>query len=649
MEEIADNRIKSDIYLKNCITKRNEDYKVAQYCFLLGAGCSRTSGIPLGSEITSLLRKLCFTREFSISSNIFSSDKLFDEHVSELSHFVKEHEIEFTKFVTAKEKYFLDKISETNLKYDENYFPNRTLYNIQLSEERIYGNWFDEYSEDPRERAKLIERLVENSNLNGDYIVLANLISQGLIHNIFTTNFDDLINESLLSCVNIKARIYSHNEMVKFLSLGASKPNIIKLHGDYLFENIKNSVDETRSLEINMFIKLREALNKMDLIVIGYGGNDHSVMCALEKIKKERPFHLMWCGRDPKNVNWRVKKLFNETKNNHFIKVSSFTHLMLRLYQINQNIKTDFIHEAEQRRDKIQTYLDNYLNDYHQQFDTSKIDTKQFKKSIENFREVASITHESYKNQNLDERLDMIMYGLKLDPNNSALLNNLGVYFMDTYEYENAKNSLNKSIKVDPNNATAIANLGLVQLQGFNNFILAEELLNQALSIDPKLTTALSFKGLLRFKQGKIKEAYKYLNKAIEISPNNPEPFCTRGIINGESGKFSQALSDYEQCLKLNHRTPFVIKNNIAVVLRRQEKFEEAERILLELISEYPFLLNAYGILALTYADKGDDQSFYKYLELALKKGLNVRFYLDDVSFNKYRSTKKFQDLLNKF
>jgi hypothetical protein len=67
-----------------------------------------------------------------------------------------------------------------------------------------------------------------------------------------------------------------------------------------LYDSIKNTVTETQALEKNMRDKFMQFAREYGLIVIGYGGNDSSIMNILDAMLRSEgylPNGLYWCKR----------------------------------------------------------------------------------------------------------------------------------------------------------------------------------------------------------------------------------------------------------------------------------------------------------------------------------------------------------------
>jgi len=365
---IRKEKIKGIDYLLNRFQEKHLEFNsIPKYSFLLGAGCSISSGIPSGFDIIQRLRKLWFISNFKNGTEYKLNDfeineERFESLENEFQTAILEHETQLfykvensiNKFKKEHPKYLeklLITISEEDLK--------NNLINDQL-----YGFWFESFSENPKERQKLIESLIDNKEPSGAYLLLAHLIANEKIKNVFTTNFDDLLYDSLIRYTDTKPKIYSHNEIAQYINTLGKRPNIIKLHGDFLFENIKNTELETSRLWENMESKLEESLKNFDLIVIGYNGADSSVMDSLAKLKSNH-YGLIWCGRNPENLNWRVVEFINNTPNSFFVEIDTFELLMFQLYKVYEEEISfpDFITIAEKKNQEFNNYISEFAEE----------------------------------------------------------------------------------------------------------------------------------------------------------------------------------------------------------------------------------------------------------------------------------------------
>mgnify|MGYP003056678239 CR=1 FL=1 len=118
------------------------------------------------------------------------------------------------------------------------------------------------------------------------------------------------------------------------ITVTSKRPKIIKLHGDYLFEDIKSTLRETESLEGNMKNKFIEFSKDYGLIVVGYAGNDRSIMDILTFLLKKEEFFkngIYWCVRNgDENISDNLRKLLWKDRV-YYVKIDGFDELMAEL------------------------------------------------------------------------------------------------------------------------------------------------------------------------------------------------------------------------------------------------------------------------------------------------------------------------------
>jgi tetratricopeptide (TPR) repeat protein len=180
----------------------------------------------------------------------------------------------------------------------------------------LYSDALDLIGITERERSDYLRKFFEGKKPTEGHRCIAEMIKGGLFSAVFTPNFDPLI-EKAISDLDINPLVVAHNETVADVYILDERPKVIKLHGDYLFSNIKNMPDEL-TLEKNMQDKFELFLKECGLIVVGYAGNDNSIMDILEKAVKTKgylPYGLRWGLKENSNPNERVQKLIESGKN----------------------------------------------------------------------------------------------------------------------------------------------------------------------------------------------------------------------------------------------------------------------------------------------------------------------------------------------
>jgi tetratricopeptide (TPR) repeat protein len=200
-----------------------------------------------------------------------------------------------------------------------------------------YSQLFEMLYDQPSQRREHIETCIGQAFPSWGYIYLVNLIKERVFNVVLTTNFDDLVNEACYQfSSDIRPMTCAHDSSVRSIRITSKRPKILKLHGDFLFDNIKNTVTELETLEINMREKLKQIACEFGLIIVGYAGNDRSVMDCLDALLKSDdnfPHGVYWCIRkgEKQAISQRLEALRRFPKV-HLIEIDGFDEFFANLH-----------------------------------------------------------------------------------------------------------------------------------------------------------------------------------------------------------------------------------------------------------------------------------------------------------------------------
>jgi len=221
--------------------------------------------------------------------------------------------------VTSNVLLVKDMLREWRLRHYEMY----KVGNETQDEHLIKQNWYltsDEYAilfeklfDQPSQRREYIESCIKDSSPSWGYIYLVNLVRNKIFNTVFTTNFDDLLNEACyLFSSEVRPIVCAHDSSISSVRITSQRPKIIKLHGDFLFDNIKNTIRELETLEQNTQDKFKQYASEFGFIVLGYSGNDRSVMDTfntLLRFDQYFPNGIYWCVRKGSEISEKVDML----------------------------------------------------------------------------------------------------------------------------------------------------------------------------------------------------------------------------------------------------------------------------------------------------------------------------------------------------
>ena len=132
--------------------------------------------------------------------------------------------------------------------------------------------------------------------------------------------------------------VAAHESSIGALRMSSDRPKIIKLHGDFLYDNIKNTLSELETLETNTKNKLTQIAQESGLVVVGYGGRDRSVMDVLEVLLRSDhyfPHGVYWCVRPDTTPSKRLESLLRRDRI-HLVEVDGFDELMASIHGVAQ-------------------------------------------------------------------------------------------------------------------------------------------------------------------------------------------------------------------------------------------------------------------------------------------------------------------------
>ena len=226
-----------------------------------------------------------------------------------------------------------------------------------------YGRLFEIMHDLPSQRRMVVEDIVKGAQPSWGYVYLANLLGHGYFNVVFTTNFDDLLTEACYRYTDsTRPLVASHDSAIENLRVTSARPKIIKLHGDFLYEDIKNTPSETKTLENNTKDKLRQFASEYGLVVVGYSGRDASVMDALEEVLADGhafPNGIYWCTCDSSEPRSRALERICKDSRVYMTEIESFDAVMADLHSATEvDLPTGLSAPFKFTRDRASILLD---------------------------------------------------------------------------------------------------------------------------------------------------------------------------------------------------------------------------------------------------------------------------------------------------
>lgn len=278
-----------------------------QLMWFLGAGTSRTAGMPTATDIIwDLKRKYYCIQE---NQNL---------QVHDLNN----------QAIRQKIQGYLDSKS----------FPS-------LSSAEEYSFYFDlTFAQDYGSQQKYINAQLspENISLNIGHKAFGAMLEMGMIKVAFTTNFDEVI-ESGFSHIAGKNLPTFHLEgsYAALDALNAEKfPIYAKIHGDFRYKSIKNLTADLLHNDQEIQKCFLAASNRYGIVVAGYSGRDANVMAMFRSAIEQNnsfPQGLFWITTPRSNVAQSVIDLIGFARSKgvkaNIVEIGTFDIMLSKIWR----------------------------------------------------------------------------------------------------------------------------------------------------------------------------------------------------------------------------------------------------------------------------------------------------------------------------
>jgi len=267
--------------------------------FLLGAGASFNSGVPLASEMVRQIARHALAREKGRSPEMV------------------------TDIMEGDIRRFLQRFSWGSGEGLAEMFPHAV-------EEILTPSTF--------RRLFFDQMLSRGRKPSVGYQALAKLMQRQLIHTVLTTNFDSLIEDSVRAIAPHSRSIAVLNkikgDLVNFNPVNSNQ--IIYLHGAVEFYTDSNTIEETATLNPEIVERLRALVPYSPLVVVGYRGYEPSIMTHLlgDGVKSSHRYKhgVYWCILRGTEVHPKVLEFADKIGTNFsFVEIDGFDELLVQL------------------------------------------------------------------------------------------------------------------------------------------------------------------------------------------------------------------------------------------------------------------------------------------------------------------------------
>ncbi len=555
--------------------KHSREMDNKRFCFVLGAGASKSSGISLGGELA----------------------------------------IEWLKELHQQEGASGQSLGEWATSANLG-IPGFTLARAADHYTRIFERRFEGRMDDGQ---FWIEQKFGAALPSTGYYFLAQILGGSKHKVVITTNFDNLVSDAVLQLTGNLPRIISDARIARFLSPQPRLPIIAKVHGDIGFATTVNTTEGVAELDKEWKEPLRRILELYVPIVIGWEGNDGSLMDFFTKVMVDDrgqsmlPAGIFWCYRGEKSWQDRLSQnpklaALSRVHTVRFIEIAGFDDWMFRLARslIKENPLEKLQSQQKRRMDVFEGKLRNELKQgekaaaaHHNLASRENSErvalsvmiaihdamqrpsdverTKRLREIVETYPDsadaLAALAVELHKSKGSAKEVDdLYIKAIAASPGNADILCNYAIFLHKVQkDNEKADQYFRAAISADPRNAVALGNYGAFLKSVKKDFGRAEEMFQRAMAVEPGNSYVLGNYANVLTELKDRDRAEEYYRRALIIDPLNAS------IIGNYSSFLLTERKDSERCEELLQKA-LAIDPNHDVNLGNYANFLFSER-----------------------------------------------------------------------
>ncbi len=534
-----------------------------RFCFILGSGASRNSGIKTGLDMIGEWRE-------ELRKN-YGGDMDSIRRAAERLHYApKDWEPIFRDDYQPDSKHYF------------------VMYDLMFARTVRAGYDF-------------MEKAMAKAKPSIGYYCLASILSspQNRSNLVITTNFDTLTEDALFFFSGKHPLVLGHERMASFLRSDTDRPIVAKIHRDMLLEPMSRQ-EEMKKLKEEWSKALRNVLPNCIPIVIGYAGGDNTLMDLLkdESLKCRK---LYWCSHiSQKDLDDDAAAVI-ANHSGEWVKIPGFDEL---LFQMANNL--ELVPSEEELRSSTESRIQQYEKTY-EKFITPYLNPVVATKSDTIAAKVADkpvaaqaddtaqavIREETRRNPGKSSEILSIAEAWKLwytdskeaaisklteeiqsNPDAAMVLNARGIMYRRLGRYDEALQDATSAVKLEPTNAQFHYGLGLT-LHEMKQYGSALSEINRAIGLDPTDTYFYAGKASVLLDMNELRQAKQAVETGIRLDRGNAYCHAVRSRILLRLGSLVEADQAASMAIDIS---PYLPSGHFAKseVLYKKKRYKEA-------------------------------------------------------------------------
>ena len=213
-------------------------------------------------------------------------------------------------------------------------------FSAKFGREPGYSDMLDMLAHTPGERRAILHGFFEPTPEEREeglklptqaHRAIAELVSSGTVKVILTTNFDRLMEVALADIGIVPVVVSTTDAILGAAPLVHQRCVVVKLHGDYLDDRIKNTEAELGTYTPEMDAYLDRILDEFGLVICGWSGEwDPALRRAIERCPNRR-YSTYWASRE--QLGAKAQKLL-DLRAGHLIPIEDADCFFVNLSEI---------------------------------------------------------------------------------------------------------------------------------------------------------------------------------------------------------------------------------------------------------------------------------------------------------------------------
>ncbi|HEV2842054.1 MAG TPA: tetratricopeptide repeat protein [Chthoniobacterales bacterium] len=560
---------------------------IDHFCFILGAGASVTSGIPSGRTLAWQWLEEMHRREDTTRGRL--EDWATAENLGE----------------EAFEDFDLDRYAE--------WYP-------QLFERYFRGN-FDFAN-------AYLQDMMKKATPSFGYSILAWILARTRHSVIITTNFDNLVGDSLFLYAHTSPLVIGHESLARFVRTEPGRPLVCKIHRDLLLDPM-NDVDSVSYLRTEWAEALHKLLKRFTPIVIGYGGNDGSLMNFLQHMPSLGADGMFWAYRSQDTPPDRIQRLIRKHQG-WAVPIYGFDELMAQFAEIFAvgNLYDELKRSAEETCKKYKTagreLIYRFVDELAEQ--TTGTERERLYRAAIYHADQSDLKEEwAYWEIHAraaitpDAKEKAYKDGLTKLPDSAHLLGNYA-FFLDTLgtKPDEAEAVYKRAIEASPRDADYLGNYALFLEKVRNKPDEAEVSYKRAIEANQEHANNLgNYAVFLKNVRNKPDEAEIFYKRAIEANPKHANNLGNYALfLKNVRNKPDEAETFYKRAIETSPRHANILNNYAYFLADIRNQSDEAETFYKRAIEAAPenatFLGNYANFLKNVRNKSAEAEAFFK-------------------------------------